>query len=89
MAGKLTERTIDALLDRLAADDDFRARFMANPRDATRSLGTADPAVDALPSEPLQRLAPKESFRGSRDQHRRKLVESMSPFVPITLDVAR
>ena len=62
----LSEKTVDALLDKLSSDDDFRARFQANPREATRSLGTQDPAVDSLPDSPMPGLADKGALRGSR-----------------------
>ena len=87
MNGKLNEATIDALLDALSTDDDFRGRFAKAPRDATEGLGTNDPGVAALPNEPIRNLATKEAFRGARAHLRRKLMEAKSPFVPISLDV--
>ena len=82
----LSEKTVDALLDKLSSDDDFRARFQANPREATRSLGTQDPAVDSLPDSPMRGLTDKGALRGSRDKFRRTLVESSYPFNPVNLD---
>lgn len=87
MPKPLSEKTVDALLDKLSSDDDFRARFQANPRAATRSLGTGDEAVDNLPETPIARLDSKEAFSQSQGQVRKQLVESRSPFVPITLDI--
>lgn len=84
---KLSEKTVDALLDKLSTDDDFRARFQRNPCEATRSLGTDDPAVDSLPEKPMASLADKGSVRGSRDKFRQQLVESAYPFEPINLDM--
>lgn len=89
MAAKLNEKTIDALLDNLAENEDFRGAFKRNPREATRSLGTNDPAIETLPQEPITDLAPKESFRKSRGVVRKKLMEAMAPFIPITLDIPR
>jgi len=89
MTAKLSEKTIDALLDQLSANDEFRAQFQRNPREATRSLQTGDAAVDSLSDAPLQSLAPKEGFRHARGIVRKQLMESMSPFVPITLDIPR
>jgi len=87
VAEKLSEKTIASLLDKLANDDDFRSAFQKNPREATRSLGTEDAAVDSLPDQPLPDLADKKSFSRSRDTLRRQLVESAYPFKPITLDI--
>lgn len=89
MAAKLTEKTIDALLDNLAEDEDFRTAFKRNPREATRSLETDDPAVDTLPQEPIADLASKESFKKSRGIVRKQLMEAKAPFIPITLDIPR
>ena len=89
MAAKLSEKTIDALLDQLSANDEFRANFQRNPREATRSLQTDDAAVDSLSDSPIPNLAPKEGFRHARGVVRKQLMESMAPFVPITLDIPR
>lgn len=86
MSKPLSEETIDALLDKLATDEEFRSRFKLNPREATRSLGTNDPAVDALPERPMPRLADKDTLAGSRSTFRKQLVESAYPFNPINLD---
>lgn len=88
MSKKLSEKTIDALLDGLSNDDDFRARFQANPRKATLSLGTDDPAAESLPEAPLDRLADKAAFAKSRAVVRQKLIDSRSPFEPISLEAA-
>lgn len=88
MGNPLSEETIDALLDKLSGDDAFRDHFARNPREATRSLGTADPAVASLPEAPIPGLASKEAFRASRAKVRKQLVEAKSPFIPITLDVS-
>lgn len=87
MANQLSEKTVDAVLDKLATDDDFRARFQKNPREATRSLGIDDAAIDGLSDAPVARLADKKSFAGSRDQVRKQLLDARVPFNPITLDM--
>ncbi|MBW8310459.1 MAG: NHLP-related RiPP peptide [Rhizobium sp.] len=84
---KISESTVDALLEKLSSDDDFRDRFQANPRQATRSLGTGDPAVDALPEAPIKQLASKEDFSKSRGKLRTQLAATAYPFQPITLDI--
>jgi putative modified peptide len=86
---KLSEKTIDAVLDGLSEDDTFRAAFQRNPREATRALGTADPAVDTLPDQPVPDLAGKADFKRARGVVRKQLVEAMAPFIPITLDIPR
>ncbi|GAB2500476.1 NHLP-related RiPP peptide [Arenimonas alkanexedens] len=89
MANKLSEKTVDVLLDKLSSDDDFRARFQKNPREATRSLGTGDPAVDTLPEAPIAELADKKSLSASRDKVRESLVSAAYPFQPIHLDMPK
>ena len=87
MARQLSEKTVDALLDKLAEDDDFRSRFMANPKAATASLGTGDEAVDTLPEAPIAKLAPKPAIRQARGVLRRTLLASRSPFEPINFEI--
>lgn len=87
MANNLSEKTVDALLDKLSSDDDFRARFQKNPREATRSLGTDDPAVDSLPETPMPNLADKKALAGSRAKMKDALVTAAYPFQPIHLDM--
>lgn len=89
MSKKLSERTIDALLDALSNDDGFRARFQASPRAATASLATDDDAVATLPESPIPALASKEDFRRSRGVVRQRLIDARSPFEPISLEVTR
>jgi putative modified peptide len=83
---QLSEKTVDALLDKLAEDDGFRARFQANPKAAVQSLGTDDPAIESLPDGAIRELAPKAAFRKSRSVMRSQLLASRAPFVPVTLD---
>jgi len=87
VAKQLSEKTIDAVLDKLATDDDFRASFQKNPREATRSLGVDDEAIDSLPEAPVAKLADKASFAKSRGQVRKQLMDARAPFMPISLDV--
>lgn len=87
MAKQLSDKTIDAVLDKLATDDGFRASFQKNPREATRSLGTDDEAIDSLSDAPLAKLADKASFAKSRGQVRKQLLDARAPFMPITLDM--
>lgn len=87
MANKLSEKTIDAVLAKLATDDAFRASFQKNPRAATRALGIDDDAIDSLPETPVANLADKASFAKSSRQLRAQLLEARAPFHPITLDM--
>ena len=84
---KLAEDTVDALLDQLSSDDDFRERFQRNPRTATQSLGTNDPGADALPDAPIRSLADKDKFKRARVAVRKQLLEAQGPFNPITLEI--
>ena len=83
MSKQLSERTVDALLDQLGSSEDFRTRFSANPKAATISLDTNDPATDGLPEAPIARLAPMEAFRRSRAVIRQRLLASRVPFEPV------
>jgi putative modified peptide len=87
VAKQLSEKTIDAVLDKLSTDDDFRASFQANPREATRSLGIDDDAIDSLPNAPVANLADKTTFAKSRGVVRKQLLDARAPFNPITLDM--
>ena len=87
MSSKLSEATVDALLDRLAEDDAFRASFMANPKAATESLGTKDPATASLPSAAIARLAPKDAIRRSRGVLRQRLLAAGAPFEPVSFQL--
>lgn len=87
MSSKLAAKTVDALLDKLSSDDDFRARFQQNPREATRSLGIDDEAIDTLPETPMRTLANKKLIAASRDVLRKQLADAPYPFIPHCLDV--
>lgn len=89
MSKPLSEATVDALLDNLSGSDEFRTRFQANPREATRSLGTKDPAIDSLPTDPIRSLADKKAYAASRAKVRKQLLEARSPFIPISLEVSK
>lgn len=87
MSKQLSENTVDALLDKLGGDDAFRTSFMANPKAATVSLNTNDPATDGLPEAPIARLAPKEAFQRSRTVVRQRLLASRAPFEPVNFQM--
>jgi putative modified peptide len=87
VAKNLSEKTANALLDKLSSDDEFRARFQKNPREATRSLGIEDDAIDSLPEAPMPNLADKKTLASSRDSLKDQLVSSGFPFMPIHLDM--
>ena len=83
MSRQLSEATVDALLDKLGGDETFRTAFKTNPKAATISLNTNDPATDGLPEAPIARLAPKEAFQRSRALVRQRLLASRVPFEPV------
>lgn len=61
------------LVDLLASDDDFRARFQDDPHSALAQLGYASVAGDASGADCLslkagQQLASKESFARDRER---------------------
>jgi putative modified peptide len=76
MANRLTKAVARALLDKLATDDAFRARFERNPRAALHEVGHDTPAGDhgvrgrdpVLNFEELQGgLASKETIAASTE----------------------
>ena len=77
MANRLTKAVARALLDKLATDDAFRARFERDPRATLRELGHDTPAADrgvrgrdpVVNFEELQGgLASKETIAAESDQ---------------------
>jgi putative modified peptide len=76
MANRLTKAVARALLDKLATDDAFRARFERDPRSALHEVGHDTPAGDrgvrgrdpVLNFDELQGgLASKETIAASTD----------------------
>lgn len=90
----ISDETADKLLDRLGSDDDFRALFQKDPRQALAAVGHA-PAADSSVEEgawscmSVSSLASKEQIRASRDTMRKHLVSARASAVPISLDVSR
>jgi putative modified peptide len=94
MPFKLSEDTVDTLLDKLATDDDFRATFSKNPRAALASVGhkpSADPGVaeGAWTCLAVSQLASKEAIKASRDALRQQLLSAKSGHSPISLEVKK
>lgn len=93
MPFKLSEDTVDTLLDKLSSDDDFRAQFQKNPRQALAAAGHA-PARDATVTDgawacmDVKQLASKEAIRASRDALRTQLLAEKAAHTPIALEVA-
>jgi putative modified peptide len=91
MAFKASAETIDALLDKLSTDDQFRALFQRNPRAAFASVGHAE-AREGGATEGLwaccqtKELASKEQIRAARDQLRTQLLSEQASYHPITLE---
>lgn len=79
MPHKISPKVVDALLDKLSSDDDFRARFQADPRAALASLG--DEEARSAPADArgawtcctVTTLASKEHIRASRKELRDQL----------------
>ncbi len=94
MPFKLSEDTVDTLLDKLATDDDFRATFSKDPRTALASIGhepSADPEVTegAWMCMGVSQLASKEAIKASRDALRQQLLASKAAHSPISLEVKK
>lgn len=94
MPFSLSEDTVDALLDKLATDDGYRALFQKDPRAALAQVGhkpSADPAVTegAWACMAVGELASKETIKATRDSLRKQLVSAKAAHHPIALDVSR
>ena len=84
MAKNFSREVVDALLDKLSSDDQFRDLFKRNPRAALAQLGHhTDKAVEGVRgSDPVMclqgaELASKEEIRASRDILSERLSGSM------------
>ncbi len=94
MPFKLSEDTVDALLDKLSSDDDFRETFQKNPRKALaavghKAAGDADQAQGAWTCLTVSRLADKETIRASRDKLREQLLSASAAQTPLHLEVSK
>lgn len=91
MSNTLSDETAAKLLDKLASDDDFRALFQKDPRQALTRVGHA-PAADASVKEGIwtclkvSNLADKQSLAASRDTLRQQLASTHASANPITLE---
>lgn len=95
MPFKLSETTVDALLDKLSTDDDFRSKFQSNPRLALAAVGH-QPAAKAKDGDTgawacmtCIELASKDAIKASRAILRKQLLTSKSTQNPINLEVAK
>lgn len=94
MPFKLSEETVDALLDKLSSDDDFRDTFLKNPRKALATVGhkqAANPKIErgAWTCLNMQRLADKATIKATRDTLRKQLLTSQAGHSPISLEASR
>jgi putative modified peptide len=88
MPFKLSEATVDTLLDKLSSDDDFRGLFQASPRRALASLGH-DAAASAKENDvgawtcmTTAPLASKQEIAASRQLLRNQLLTSAASQSP-------
>lgn len=94
MPFKLSEDTVDSLLDKLATDDDFRASFQKDPRAALAAVGHK-PSADAKVVEGawmcmgVSQLASKEAIKASRTALRQQLLAAKAGYNPISLEVKK
>lgn len=91
MTFRLSERVVDALLDKLCTDDDFRSLFTGDARAALASLGHApasDPSITggAWWCLKVESLASKDVIRRSRNELRRQFTMAFLPQLPFALD---
>jgi putative modified peptide len=90
MPNKITPKVVDALLDKLSSDDDFRSSFKSDPRAALASLGDEDAkhapqgASGAWACCQVTELASKESIAASRAELTKQLTSEVM-FTPFKL----
>jgi putative modified peptide len=91
---RLPAAVILALLDKLAGDDDFRARFEATPRAALRELGFETPAAqrDVPGADPVLAfayfhggLASKQKIAAGRERWLEQLGAGAQIFGPFSM----
>jgi len=78
----LTPALVDTLLDRLATDDGFRAKFMDNPSSAVQSLPGAPPDFEVGPCHGT--LASREQIAATRAAIAAQLLTGFA-FMPFEL----
>lgn len=95
MPFKLSEATVDTLLDKLSSDDAFRKQFEANPRKALAAIGhrAAEIARDGDSGMwaclACKELASKETIAASRDVLREHLLAAQPSAFTISLELAK
>lgn len=79
MPHKISPQVVDALLDKLSSDDEFRSQFEADPRAALASIGE-ESAKSAKPGDrgvwtccTVNKLASKEQIQAARQSLRNQL----------------
>jgi putative modified peptide len=91
MSFRLSEPIVDRLLDLLSSDDDFRARFARDARDALAFIGYL-PAANPVLTEgawwclKVESLASKEAILQGRAELRRQFTMEFLPQLPFALD---
>lgn len=92
MPFKLSEDTVDTLLDKLSSDDQFRETFQKNPRRALAAVGhqdagDADQVQGAWTCLTVSQLADKDTIRASRDKLREQLLSASAAQTPFMLEM--
>ena len=94
MPFKLSEDTVDSLLDKLSSDDTFREQFQKDPRSALAAVGH-EPSADASVAEGawmcmgVSQLASKEAIKASRDNLRTQLLSTKAAYMPIHMEASK
>jgi putative modified peptide len=94
MPFKLSEQTVDTLLNKLSSDDDFRELFQKDPREALNAAGHIDTAGNTISDEELagmqsQTLASKNDITASRNVLRKQLLTEQACLTPVHLNVQK
>lgn len=79
MPHKISQKVVDALLDKLSSDDAFRAQFQSDPRSALASLGDESAGLMSKDEDgawacmTVTQLASKEQIKASRAELSKQL----------------
>lgn len=94
MPFKLSEQTVDTLLDKLSSDDDFRELFQKDPRQALAAAGHVDTAGNTISDEEwasmqAQPLASKDALNASKQHIRNQLLTEQACKSVVTVNLQK
>ena len=95
MPFQITEAQVDALLDRLSSDEEFRSVFKISPRLAMAAIGHEAAAKAKIGDQGVwscaacKQLASPEVIKATQSKIKQELLSSLAGQQPVSLDVAK